>query len=188
PPCSAPCRSRAAWRSTRASPGSRPATPAAWCRCCAPSSRSSGWPPSARCACAASPPPACWRPRASWRARSTRGWTTARSAATPRWPRPRCRRSPSWSGRRSSALGQIVGLQEGLRHVGGLLLVEVDGRVHRGDRLRGQQLVDRVDHVHELLAAQCGELVLVDDQVDVLEAEHALRVLEHLVLAGGELG
>ena len=49
PPCSAPWRSRAGWRSTPASPGRPPARRATRSSTCAPCSRSSGSWPSGRC-------------------------------------------------------------------------------------------------------------------------------------------
>ena len=66
--------------------------------------RSSGWRPSARCACAGCPPTgvAGARPRARAPA-STIGSRTGRSARTGRAPRRRCRPSPSWSARSSRA-------------------------------------------------------------------------------------
>jgi hypothetical protein len=82
---------------------------------------------------------------------------------------------------------EVVGRQECLGHVGRFLLVGQHCFVHGAHRVVGEELVHRVDDVHERLAAERVVLVLVDDEQDVLEAEDALGVLEDRVVVGGEL-
>ena len=64
----------------------------------------------------------------------------------------------------TNALGDVVGGQERLGHGPWILLVDRDRLVHRDDGRSGQQRVDLVDDVHELLAAELVELLGVDDQ------------------------
>ncbi len=81
----------------------------------------------------------------------------------------------------------VVGREKRLGHGLGILLVDRDRLVHRGDGWGGKQRVDLVDDVHELLAAKLVELLGVDDQGHVLESEDVLRVGEHHVLPASQL-
>src|SRR4051794_30966565 len=103
-----------------------------------------------------------WRPPAhDWRAERSRASAVARSRDCVTRPP-----APAHPGGRAprGRLAEAVGLQELLRDVLRVLLVDGHRRVHAGDRLCGQQRVDLVDGGHELSAAELLVLRLVDHE------------------------
>src|SRR4051794_40278176 len=77
--------------------------------------------------------------------------------------------------------------QEALGHDGRSLAVHPDVAVHLDHHAGRQPPVQVVDDAHERAPTELRELLLVDHQRDVLEAEQALAVLQHLVAPAREL-
>src|SRR5215211_7557254 len=185
-PASATTRSHASWpRRLRRPPGTSsgsPTPPPASCwerwRTADPTSRPES--SSRRCCCRAP------RPVRRRSERGERGRVFARVAVAPSrggGAGVSPARPPGYP-----SLEQVVRLQELLRDVGLVLLVDRDRLVHRDHRVVRQQGADAVDHVEELLPTERVVLVLVHHHRDVLIAEDALRILQHRVFAACELG